>query len=300
MIKETVSLQERIQEVYNMLPIWKDKPIEQRTEEFLSFGTETKRIPDRYKFIVIDKLISPITRKPIEKSVEKDSYIGEVEFEAFEKIQDFAVKNETGTAIWISPLIKDVYPTSKIIFSTIDYEKGEKILINCSLVIDANTEECLDLANLISISEGMKYKNTDEIRKKPIFMNTKMAISWMESLVMIKDQFENEKKEQILLNYKQTELIILNMPIYYNRYQQAEYLVQQGLQNGILGEAKTSCGGAVKKDGLTASETLVESSLDLNESTFDCPKCHRPIPSGKGITTCPHCGAKKEDYGTCV
>ncbi|MBU0998541.1 hypothetical protein KJ570_03370 [Patescibacteria group bacterium] len=300
MVKETATLQKRIREVYEMLPIWKDKPVKQKIEEFISFGTETKRIPDRYKFIIEDKLISPITGKPVEESVEKESFIGKVEFEAFKKIQDFAVKNKTGTAIWISPLVKDVYPASKIIFSSIDYENGEKILFNCSLVIDADKEECLDLANLISISQGIQFENIDEIRKNPIFMNTKMAINWMESLVMLKDQFGKEKKEQILMRYNQIELAILNMPIYFNRYQQAEYLVQQGLQNGILGEAKTSCGGTIKKDNLTASETISENSLDLNKSFFECPKCHRPIPSGKGITTCPHCGAKKEDYGNCV
>jgi len=199
MIKETVTPQERIDEVYKMLPVWDGKPVEQKIEEFLSFGTETKRIPDRYKLIIKERLFSPITGKPVEDSVEKDSPVGKIEFEAFKKIQDFAVNNETGTAIWISPLIEGLYPSSKIIFSSIDQENGEKILFNCSLILDANEKECLDLANLISISEGIKFNNTNEIRKNPIFMDTKMAISWMESLVMLKDQFENEKKEQILL-----------------------------------------------------------------------------------------------------
>lgn len=34
------------------------------------------------------------------------------------------------------------------------------------------------------------------------------------------------------------------------------------------------------------------------ENYFECPKCQGHIQKGKGITTCPHCGAKKEDYGT--
>lgn len=300
MLKETVTTQERIQEMYVMLPDWDDKPIEQVIEEFISFGTETKRIPDRYKFLVKDKLISPITEKPIENSIEKNSPIGEIEFEAFKKIQDFSINNKTGTAIWISPLLENVYPSSKIIFSSIDYENGEKILFNCSLVIDVNKEECLDLANLISISEGIKFESVDEIRRNPIFMDTKMAASWMESLIKLTHQLEREENEQLQLKYKQVQSMILNMPMNLNRYQQAEYLVQQGLQNGILGKAKTSCSGTIKEDSMTATETFSENSIDLNESFFECPKCHRPIPSGKGITTCPHCGAKKEDYATCV
>lgn len=35
------------------------------------------------------------------------------------------------------------------------------------------------------------------------------------------------------------------------------------------------------------------------ENTFPCPRCHRGIPSGRGFTTCPHCGARKEDYKKC-
>lgn len=32
---------------------------------------------------------------------------------------------------------------------------------------------------------------------------------------------------------------------------------------------------------------------------FECPRCQGHIPKGKGITVCPHCGARKEDYGNC-
>ena len=33
--------------------------------------------------------------------------------------------------------------------------------------------------------------------------------------------------------------------------------------------------------------------------TFDCPNplCGKPIPSGQGIETCPHCGMTKEQAG---
>jgi len=33
-----------------------------------------------------------------------------------------------------------------------------------------------------------------------------------------------------------------------------------------------------------------------NADTFPCPSCGQPIPKGKGITTCPHCGITKEEY----
>lgn len=35
------------------------------------------------------------------------------------------------------------------------------------------------------------------------------------------------------------------------------------------------------------------------EAYFECPKCQGNIPKGQGITVCPHCGARKEDYKNC-
>lgn len=40
--------------------------------------------------------------------------------------------------------------------------------------------------------------------------------------------------------------------------------------------------------------------LGAEAADFDCPRCKGKIESGKGITVCPHCGARKEDYGNCA
>lgn len=45
---------------------------------------------------------------------------------------------------------------------------------------------------------------------------------------------------------------------------------------------------------LNASGTAVL----FGKEHFDCPRCKGKIELGKGVTTCPHCGAKKEDYKT--
>jgi hypothetical protein len=72
------------------------------------------------------------------------------------------------------------------------------------------------------------------------------------------------------------------------------------------------CGGSVvQKTDLLNFESPVEKMMKIsnlssgyrqqiqtenNEETFPCPNCRKPIPKGKGITTCPHCGITKEEF----
>jgi rubrerythrin len=77
-----------------------------------------------------------------------------------------------------------------------------------------------------------------------------------------------------------------------NFYHQAQLMVEE---RGLMGEKGGSCAKA------TAFSKFSENSQNISsESFFECPKCHGAIPSGHGITVCPHCGARKEDYGNCV
>jgi rubredoxin len=57
-----------------------------------------------------------------------------------------------------------------------------------------------------------------------------------------------------------------------------------------MGRYSPSCGSP------TAAFNLVYESAFKEH--FNCPRCDGKIPSGRGITTCPYCGAKKEDYGS--
>jgi hypothetical protein len=53
--------------------------------------------------------------------------------------------------------------------------------------------------------------------------------------------------------------------------------------------------------GFSGKNATVESLTwqGAEEEYFECPSCQGHIPKGKGITVCPHCGARKEDYGNC-
>lgn len=59
-----------------------------------------------------------------------------------------------------------------------------------------------------------------------------------------------------------------------------------------------SCGFSTSFQEIFSSP-IQSSWLGIEQRYFDCPKCYKKIESGKGITTCLHCGAKKEDYKNC-
>lgn len=49
-------------------------------------------------------------------------------------------------------------------------------------------------------------------------------------------------------------------------------------------------------NALNKNTPLEAKATDNKSSSFPCPKCHRPIPSGEGRTQCPHCNLTKEQY----
>lgn len=83
---------------------------------------------------------------------------------------------------------------------------------------------------------------------------------------------------------------------------------QEGVRQLVLGG---NCGGStvnsdmigldnpvdelLKKSNLSSSYRRQTQTKENGES-FSCPSCEKPIPKGKGITVCPHCGISKDEY----
>lgn len=77
-----------------------------------------------------------------------------------------------------------------------------------------------------------------------------------------------------------------------------ESFAKRVYEMNLLGASPVSCPPILGKT--SAFGIFFESARLLFESSFPCPKCERLIPSGKGVIVCPHCGAKKEEYKTCI
>ena len=232
-----------------------------------SVSLETNRIPDFYHYYFSNgKLYSPITNEPVENEISRRDTVEEGEFQAFKKIQEGFVQSRAVKVAWISLREPDKgYKASKIIFSDIVYDISfRKLLRNRAVCFDWDGNDCLSFARNIGFSEG-------SLRESPIFLRPNASIA------------------DILEPYdpRQAKLIRENEDFEIKERLKAQ--IARGYRAPI-GPYSDSCGR------MSAFNLMYADSLNLSEGYFDCPRCNGPIPSGRGITSCPHCGARKEDY----
>jgi hypothetical protein len=62
---------------------------------------------------------------------------------------------------------------------------------------------------------------------------------------------------------------------------------------------KTTIGGFLNRVKSGAKDLLDRAGAFFGRRKyFECPRCEGKIPKGKGIETCPHCGARKSDFAS--
>lgn len=242
-----------------------------------SVSLETNRIPDPYHYFLKNGLLySPLTDSPVKDSIVRNSHLDKIEDEAFEKIQEWFVKNEEGVVIWVSPPHLERFTDTKIIFSDIVYGlDSEKKLRNRAVCLGLTPEACVVFARRLGFSG---FISSEELRASPLFL----------------DQISPDEFIDILAEYTQKQARIIKNG--------EDFLIKEALKarmalgySAPIGPYASSCGPILQ----SAFNKMFGNSLNISEAYFDCPKCHGAIPSGRGITTCPHCGAKKEDYRKC-
>lgn len=230
-----------------------------------SFSLETNRIPDFYHYSFAGgKLYSPVTHTPVENEILRRDSVEEAEFQAFRKIQTWAGRRDEGMVIWISPKDPGRHKDSKVVFSEIVYDADfKKLLQNRGVCLGWDSADCFAFARTLGFSEG-------ELRTNPIFLELSVSVA------------------NILEPYdpRQAKLIRENEDILIKERLKAQ--MARGYRAPI-GPYLDSCGR------MSAFNRMFGDSLNLSEGYFDCPRCKGPIPSGRGITTCPHCGIKKEE-----
>jgi hypothetical protein len=241
----------------------------QEVEFAASLSLESNRIPDPYHYYFSSgKLYSPITNQPVENEITIRDTVEEAEYQAFRKIQAWFGEREEGMAVWISPRAPDKgYAASKIIFSDIVYGPAfRKLLRNRAVCFDWDTQKCVLFAKKLGFSEG-------ELRNRPIFLGG-------ESLAA-----------EILYPFAPGQAKLIKEDEDFKIKERLKARIARGYRAPI-GPFSLSCG----RVSSSAFNLMYADSLNLTDGYFDCPRCSGPIPSGRGITSCPHCGARKEDY----
>jgi len=232
-----------------------------------SKSLETNRIPDfyHYYFSSHGKLYSPVTHAPVENEILRRDSVEEAELQAFRKIQTWVDGRDEGMVVWISPQNPGRDSDSKIIFSEIVYDADfKKLLQNRGVCLGWDNSECFAFARTLGFSEG-------ELRSNPIFLERSVSVA---------DMLEPYDPRQAKLIRENEDFLIK---------ERLKAQMARGFPAPI-GPYSDSCGRT------SAFNLMYRDSLNLSEGYFDCPRCSGPIPSGRGITTCPHCGARKEEY----
>lgn len=304
-----MSVQERERTATENIPGLRNTAPAQFAELLASLSQETHRIPDPYTYSITAKgeLFSPTAKCLIKETIDdKTSPLGQLEYQAVLAIEQWAVSNETGASIWISPPKKGVYPTSKIIVQEIEYEKGVKKIFNRAIVLDFNEEQCMQFAwNLTNYSRNKPiFRNSDEIRAIPLVLDTqnKSWIDILEKLIdapkvwrMIRNGEDRKLKKEALRRAVMVQKQFFTDPrLSYSN--EARMAVMQ-----MLGPKSGSCPPRTGLQNKTAFQVFSENALTYVGSTSKdpdfckfCPVCGEQIKCIVRVGgSCPSCKAVK-------
>lgn len=157
--------------------------VEQKVEELASFSLETNRIPDPYYFEVDNEgdLFSPTAKSKIKDVIRRDSYIGRVEGQALDFINQRVRENKDNpdyqeVFAWASGPYEGVYDDLKVVISEIQGKGRERKLFNTAIIFDFNPSQSLDFVQrLAQHSQHSLITNLEEARIKPLILDTSDA-----------------------------------------------------------------------------------------------------------------------------
>jgi hypothetical protein len=289
-------------ELHTFKSAWQGKPPEEVIEGILSLSMETNRIPDKYdyEFDEIGKLIDSVTGKRIEDVVLRGSAPYDKEYEGLLFIQDWGRQTESGHIVWISPTYDGIYPLAKTIVSEIVSDGDKKKLLNRAFMLNLDPQGCIELGNEFSIYSTVQpgFIDTETLRGQPIPLDLLGGDEWQ---LIVEHTLKDSAAWELVRTGQDVAIKETNRPAaeaLYRRmffetdYSQRTFEEKQEILS-IFGKQGYSCPPAMQQG---AFNTLLKYSGV--ENSFPCPKCEKPIPSGKGITKCPHCGITKEEVGS--
>lgn len=268
-------------------------------EEEASVSLETRRIPDPYWFIITSEgeLLCPSTMIPVDDYIEKESYVGKLEYEAFLEIKRLVILDDARLLIWISPPCYDRYPFPKIIISEVVQKSNVKILFNRAIILDPKKNDSLEIANRLLLRRGDDriFTDIEEVRREVLpfpYPDAREDLTYFLSEFIhaprawrkIRDGSDLEEKERALVAAEKIW-----------RKSRSRSLVEKSLkQEGLIGDLGDSCPTKISAFGFFLQYAL------FIEGFFTCPRCNKRLPAGVGISICPFCGANKKDYNFCV
>jgi hypothetical protein len=266
------------------------------SEDLSSEIHETNRISDPYIFLINrprGKLQTP-DGQDLEGFMDKTGYLGRLESNAFDQIQSWSIKSNSGRVLWFSPPHRDRSPASKIIVSEIKELNAEfGMLINRAILLDISSLELLRFAN--QLSPSMAALDPESLRGTAIFPSQEEYDEWFQQIEHIDVQFRqvssgSDISRKITTYQRVSEIDNSNIYHDYGRM----YREAQG--SNLIGQHIGSC-PSIKKDqdsDYSPFSIFSESLNSLGETkTLDCecPFCYKKVTAtiANGKISCPEC-----------
>jgi hypothetical protein len=259
----------------------KNRPRE-TIEDVGSVVHETQRIPDPRILIIRNGQILTLFNDNVDTHIEKTSYLGELEYRAFQEIKKWANTEADGAEVWFSAPFPGVYPVSKIDLGEIAYssDKKTKVLLKKAILLDIDSEALLTIANNFAAAIGAEsFSSTEELRSRPFFCTQTELNIFYEMVSIYTDQVDQIKKGddlKIKLNTYQ-RLTTIHQTIYSSgQIFKSEYynLRRAAEEQGLVGDKSESC-----PVGSQTAFQAMSGGLEAMHGKFvkNCGNCGKPI-----------------------
>ncbi len=309
--------------------LYKDVPANFRkavmTEDLAGFFLENgvinleERINPRELKIINGRVFDPIRQEDVNKSWQSETELSAIESAGAERFYSYVLQGYP-TLLISGPGGKSSYLETRV---NIAHKVDNDTIHFYGIPSLFNQEDCLKLAWMINKSLGRAFniQTIDDLRETPIPLNHKDPNLWnfIGNIAPIDSDAWNEinkgspwirkesakKKAKIII--EQIEPLVSSANTSFEHIRAGAYM-EISMQNQVGWKiGKRGCPGLLNSELISSMTNLFLGSQYTTDvfgnirriisETFDCPKCEGKIPSGKGITVCPHCGAKKEDSG---
>lgn len=294
--------------------LWRNKPEGQIIDEIASIFAETKLQINYTEYCYSNDgvLIYEQTGLPIRGEMEDRSPLGKLEVAGFDLVEKWGWNNGEGgkgLIAWISAPHSLRSELAKIGLSEVVQTAIGLKMVNRFVRLKLSGKQCVELAkslNQYSLHKQEIPNSAEILRAAPVLLRTLNETHWTfvfdevapneywgqirrgEDLVMRETQLQ-----QASGFHRRWDPEIRNTPES-SRADLGYRMQRDAKARELMGDYGIDCPTHL----LTAFQIL-SGDLPSIEGSFDCPSCHLPIPSGRGITTCPHCGARKESYQSC-
>lgn len=281
-----------------------------------------KRINPRRLLIENGHVIDPITQRSVVENFSYRTPLEQAESLGAINFYQRLINGEVGTlVISVSPPAgNSPYKEGRI---NVGYKVAKKVIHFYGIVTKLTREQCLGLISRITeFSDSILLTNEpDDLRKMAFSINVPEGENpwlFMEKFAPLDSPAWKEISEGKPWRLKRdvksvsskiaqvTTSLILAAKTEMDFVRIGAIAEQEMAKAGWGLNASGGCPGVLNSDLLITTRTnFVNDSFgnirEVVESSFPCPRCGQPIPSGRGITKCPHCGITKEEAGSpCV